>query len=202
MRLSDPERSTLAEIGKRFSRTALQQVACVAKPDTILAWHRRQIARKFDGSKHRGSPGRHGIPTDVEALIVSIARENSGWGYDRIVGALANLGHSVSDQTVGNILRRSGIAPAPKRSQNTTWKDFIAAHMAVLAGTDFFTVEVLTWRGLAIYYVLFFIYPSRIAPDQSRRPDPPSHDRMDVTDSPQRNRREFRFSSRATVRSP
>ena len=83
---------------------------------------------------------------------------NSGWGYDRIVGALANLGHSVSDQTVGNILRRYGIQPAPKRSQNTTWKDFIASHMAVLAGTDFFTVEVLTWRGLVTYYVLFFLH--------------------------------------------
>src|ERR1035441_3177939 len=64
------------------------------------------------------------------------------WGYDRIVGALANLGHVVSDQTVGNILRRYGIQPAPKRSQSTTWKDFIASHLAVLAGTDFFTVEV------------------------------------------------------------
>jgi hypothetical protein len=89
---------------------------------------------------------------------VRFARENPAWGYDRIVGALANLGHSVSDQTVGNILRRYGIQPAPKRSQNTTWKDFIARHMAVLAGTDFFTVEVLTWRGLATYYVLFFIH--------------------------------------------
>ena len=86
-----------------------------------------------------------------------MAKENSGWGYDRIVGALSNLGYSVSDQTVGNILRRHGIAPAPKRSQTTTWKDFIAAHMAVLAGIDFFTVEVLTWRGLATYYVLFFV---------------------------------------------
>jgi hypothetical protein len=71
-----------------------------------------------------------------------MARENPGWGYDRIAGALSNLGHPVCDQTVGNILRRHGIAPAPKRSQTTTWKDFIAAHMAVLAGIDFFTVEV------------------------------------------------------------
>jgi hypothetical protein len=68
---------------------------------------------------------------------------------------LANLGHVVSDQTVGNLLRRHGLAPAPKRSQNTNWKDFIASHMAVLAGVDFFTVEVLTWRGLATYYVCF-----------------------------------------------
>jgi putative transposase len=71
---------------------------------------------------------------------------------------LANLGHVVSDQTVGNLLRRHGLAPAPKRSQNTNWKDFIASHMAVLAGVDFFTVEVLTWHGLAAYYVLFFLH--------------------------------------------
>jgi putative transposase len=58
MRLSDPERSTLAEIGKRHGRAALQQVACVAKPDTILAWYRRLIARKLDVSKLRTSPGR------------------------------------------------------------------------------------------------------------------------------------------------
>src|SRR4029453_11785696 len=77
---------------------------------------------------------------------------------DRIVGALANLGHVVSDQTVGNILRRYAIAPTPKRSQTTTWKQFIAAHMSVLAGIDFFTVEVLTWRGLTTYYVLFFLH--------------------------------------------
>src|SRR5678809_1225859 len=114
MRLSDPERSTLAEIGKRLGRAALQQVACVAKPDTILAWYRRLIARKFDGSKLRTSPGRPRIAPELEALIVRFARENSGWGYDRIVGALANLGHAVSDQTMGNILRRYGIQPAPK----------------------------------------------------------------------------------------
>jgi putative transposase len=157
LRLSNPERSTLAEIGKRLGRRMLEQVACVAKPDTILAWYRRLVASKFDGSKHRDSPGRPPINPETEALIVRFARENSGWGYDRIVGTLANLGHFVSDQTVGNILRRYGLAPAPKRSQKMTWKDFIASHMSVLVGTDFFTVEVLTWRGLTTYYVLFFI---------------------------------------------
>lgn len=158
LRLSDTERSTLAEIAKRLGRKHLAEVACVAKPDTILAWYRRLIARKFDGSKHRAYPGRPRIDPAVEALVVRIARENSSWGYDRIAGALANLGHHVSDHTIGNILKRHGIAPAPKRSQNTTWKDFIAAHMAVLCGTDFFTVEVLTWRGLVTYYVLFFLH--------------------------------------------
>jgi len=69
-----------------------------------------------------------------------MARENSDWGYDRIVGALANMDHHVSDQTVGNVLRRHGIEPAPRRSQNTTWREFIESHMEVLAGIDFFTV--------------------------------------------------------------
>src|SRR6266478_2604394 len=158
LRLSNPERATLAEIGKRLGRKALREVACVAKPDTILGWYRRLVAQKFDGSKHRQYPGRPPVSAEVEALVVRMARENSGWGYDRIVGALANLGHQVSDQTVGNILRRHGIAPAPKRSQITTWKDFLAAHMNILAGCDFFTVEVLTWRGLVTYYVLFFLH--------------------------------------------
>ena len=90
--------------------------------------------------------------------MIRLARANSGWDYDRIVGALANLGHQVSDQTVGNILRRHGIEPVPERSKTTTWKEFIRRHMDVLAGTDFFTVEVLTWRGLVTYYVLFFIH--------------------------------------------
>jgi putative transposase len=103
LRLSDPERATLAEIGKRLGRKALARVACVAKPDTILAWYRKLIAQKFDGSKHRRYPGRPSIDPKLEELIVKMARENSGWGYDRIVGALANLGYTVSDQTVGDV---------------------------------------------------------------------------------------------------
>jgi transposase InsO family protein len=157
LRLSDAERSTLAEIGKKLGRRGLEQVAGVAQPETILAWYRRLIVRKFDGSKRRSYPGRPPINGETEALIVRMATENSDWGYDRIVGALANLGHRVSDQTVANVLRRYGIAPAPKRCQKTTWKEFISAHMAVLAGADFFTVGVLTWRGFATYYVLFFL---------------------------------------------
>jgi hypothetical protein len=111
LRLSDPERSTLAEMGKRIGRERLEQVAVVAQPDTILAWYRRLIARKFDGSNRRSYPGRPPLDGKTEALIVRMAEENSGWGYDRIVGALANLGHRVSDQTVANVLRRYGIVP-------------------------------------------------------------------------------------------
>jgi hypothetical protein len=71
---------------------------------------------------------------------------------------MANLGYTLSDQTVGNILQRHDISPAPERKHTTTWTDFIRAHMAVLVGTDFFSVEVLTLRGLVTYYVLFFIH--------------------------------------------
>src|SRR4051795_13370690 len=115
VRLTDPQRATLAVIGKRLGRQALAHVASVAKPETILAWYRKLIAQKFDGSKHRAYPGRPTVSREITELIVRMARENSNWGYDRIAGALKNLGHIVSDQTVGNVLRRLGIAPAPKR---------------------------------------------------------------------------------------
>ena len=87
-----------------------------------------------------------------------MAQENRTWGYDRIVGALAHLGYTISDQTVGNMLKRHGIPPAPARGKMTTWKEFIRAHMDVLVATDFFTTEIWTWCGLVTYYVLFFIH--------------------------------------------
>ena len=158
LRLSDAERTTLAEIGHRLGRKALEEVAAVAKPDTILGWYRKLIANKFDGSKARRTHGRPRIDEEIESLVVRMAKENPSWGYDRIVGALTNLGHELSDQTVGNILRRHGIPPAPKRKHTTHWKDFIRTHLDVLAGTDFFTVEVVTLKGLITYYVLFFIH--------------------------------------------
>ena len=156
--LTDAEKAILAEIAHRLGRKALEEVANVMKPDTIMGWYRKLVACKFDGSKSRRYPGRPRITGEIEQLIVRMARENLGWGYDRIVGAMANLGYTLSDQTVGNILRRHGIPPAPKRQHTTTWADFIRTHMAVLAGTDFFSVEILTLRGLVTHYVLFFIH--------------------------------------------
>jgi putative transposase len=87
-----------------------------------------------------------------------MARENPSWGYHRIVGGLANLGHRLSDQTVGNVLRRHVISPAPKRKKSVSRKNFIRSHRDVLVGMDFFTAEVLTLKGLTTYYVLFFIH--------------------------------------------
>lgn len=90
--------------------------------------------------------------------MVRLARENRSWGYDRIQGTLKHLGYSISDQTVGNILKRHGIPPAPEREKTTTWKEFIKSHMDVLVATDFFTTEVWTWCGLVTYYILFFLH--------------------------------------------
>ena len=86
------------------------------------------IARKFDGSKFRKSVGRLHINEKIERLVARLAKENPSSGHDRVVGAMANLGPKVSDQTVGNILKRHDIPPAPKRKQSTSWRDFIRAH--------------------------------------------------------------------------
>ena len=157
LRLTDPERISLAEIGKRLGRMALEEVAQIVRPETILGWHRKLIARKFDGTKNRssmnqGSPGR-----TIEALVLQFAQENLSWGYRRIVGALSNLGHEVSHQTVANILKRHGLLPAPERQKKTAWRDFIRLHTEVLAAVDFFTAEVWTASGLMTYYVLTFM---------------------------------------------
>ena len=132
VRLSDGERKALAEIGQKLGKKALEEVAKIVKPDTILAWHRKLVAQKFDGSQQRKAPGRPTIAPELEALVVRMAQENRSWGYDRIVGALANLGHTVSDQTVGNILKRHGLLPAPERQTTTTWKEFILCFVIIL----------------------------------------------------------------------
>ena len=161
LQLTDPERISLAEIGKRLGRAALAEVAQIVRPETILGWHRKLIARKFDGSNRRTSVGRAGTGQTIEGLVLQFAQQNRSWGYRRIVGALRNLGHEISHQTVANVLKRHGLAPAPERGKKMLWKDFIRSHLETLAAVDFFTVEVWTASGLMTYYVLVFM---RIAP--------------------------------------
>src|SRR5262245_46607314 len=120
---SDP---TLAEIARRLGRRALKDIARVAKPDTILAWYRRLVAQKFDGSGRRAYPGRPRVSQEVAALVIRFARENRNWGYDRIVGALANLGHVVSIRRWATSFADTASSRHP--SGATTWKDFIAHH--------------------------------------------------------------------------
>jgi len=157
VQLSDAERHTLAEIGAKLGKQALAEVATIVQPDTVLGWNRKLAAKKFDGSEQRKALGRPRVDKELEEWVVKMAKENRSWGYDRIAGSLAELGYDISDQTVGNILKRRGIPPAPERQKTTTWRDFIRRHLHVLWATDFFSTEVWTLGGLVTFYVLFFI---------------------------------------------
>jgi transposase InsO family protein len=156
IRFTDAERALLARKAKAVGRKALLKLDTLVSPDTLMRWHRRLVAQKWDFSKRRG-PGRPGIMREISQLIVRMAQENPGWGYTRIQGALENLSHVVGRGTISNVLKRNGIEPAPERSKRTTWSTFLKAHWKVLAASDFFTVEVWTSTGLLTHYVLFVI---------------------------------------------
>jgi hypothetical protein len=161
VQLTDNDRQALAEMGQQLGKQALAEIATVAKPDTILAWHRICADRQCDRSQPPKSVGRPRIAKEIEDLVVRMARENRSWGYDRIVGALTNLGYRVSDQTVGNILKRHSIPPAPERKTTVTWREFIRMHMDVLGATAFFTSEMWGGFGLLLSALLCFIHVGR-----------------------------------------
>jgi putative transposase len=155
LRLTDTERRRLAALAHPLGRKRLKEFATLATPDTLLRWYKRLIAQKFDGSMPRRQLGRPRVAEEVEQLVVRMAEENRTWGYRRIQGALANLGHAIDAITVRNILRRHHIDPAPQRRKaGMDWVQFLKLHWEVLAATDFFTVEVATWHGVVTYYVL------------------------------------------------
>src|SRR5262244_1068586 len=155
LRLTDTERRRLAALAHPLGRQRLTEIATLASPDTLLRWYKRLIAQKFDGSTRRKQLGRPPVAEEVERLAVQMAEENPTWGYGRIQGALANLGHQIDKITVRNILRRHHLEPAPQRRKaGMSWAQFLKRHWKVLAATDFFTVEVATWYGLVTYYVL------------------------------------------------
>ena len=158
LRFTDEQRIRLAVKAKVLGRRLLDEIETLVTPDTLLAWHRKLIAQKWTYA--RNGPGRPRISQEITDLVLRMARENDSWGYDRIQGALANLGHSIAPNTVKNILKRHGIEPAPEREKRTSWNSFLKAHWDVMAATDFFTVEVWTPRGLVTYYVLFIIHLS------------------------------------------
>ena len=92
---------------------------------------------------------------EIVDLVLRMAKENPDWGYDRIQGALANVGYHISDSTVGNILKSHRIEPAPDRKRTGSWSIYLKAHWDVLAAMDFTAVEVWTKGGLVTYYLLF-----------------------------------------------
>ena len=155
LRFTDEQRIRLAVKAKVLGRRTLDEIETLVTPGTLLAWHRKLIAKKW--TCPRKGPGRPRVAQEITDLVLLMARENISWGYDRIQGALANLGHIIAPNTVKNILKRHGIDPAPEREKHTSWATFLKVHWNVMAATDFFTVEVWTLRGLVTYYVLFIM---------------------------------------------
>ena len=153
--LNDDQRRRLAVQGKILGRELLEEVGTLFTPDTILRWHRQLVAKKWDYSEERQSVGRPRIRQVIVDLVLRFATENPTWGFDRIQGALANVGHHISDTTVGNILKANGLEPADDRKRQTTWASFLKAHWDVLAAIDFTTVEVWTKKGLVTFSLLF-----------------------------------------------
>src|SRR3989449_2632613 len=156
MRFTDDQRRRLAARAKTIGRKLLNDVAAIVTPETLLAWHRRLIAKKYDGSANR-RPGRPRTAAEIAALVTRMAKENRSWGYRRIQGALSNLGHLLAFKTIANILKEHRIEPAPDRSRKTTWKEFLIRHWEQIVASDFFTIEVWTPAGLKRFIVLFFM---------------------------------------------
>ena len=156
LRLTDDQRRRLAVKAKGLGRKLLVEMATIVTPETLLTWHRRLIAHKYDGTANRGA-GRPRTAREMEALVIRLAEENHDWGYRRIQGALSNLGHAIARSTIAAILQRHGLEPAPERERKTTWKQFLSQHWELIVAADFFTVEVWTRRGLQRVVVLFLI---------------------------------------------
>jgi transposase InsO family protein len=155
LRFTDDQRCRLAAQGQALGRRVLRELGTIVTPDTILRWYRRLVASKYDGSGKR-RPGRPRVVDSIRALTGRLALENERWGYTRIVGELAKLGHTVSRSTVRRILRERGIDSAPDRSKPMPWSTFLKTHWEAMAAADFFTVEVLSCVGL-IRYVVFSV---------------------------------------------
>ena len=156
IRFTDVERQRLARKARVLGYEALRELETLVTPDTRRRWHRELVARKWNYS-HRRGPGRPRVMNEIVRLILRLTQDNPLWGYTRIQGALANLGHEVARGTIANILKEYGIEPAPERGKRTAWSTFLKAHWESLAAADFLTVEAMTWMGLVTYHVLFVI---------------------------------------------
>src|SRR6266481_22333 len=171
LKFNDDQRRRLAAKAKKLGRKTLDQVATIAAPETLLTWHRKLIAENRTGSPCR-TPGRHPTRKEIAALAVRMAEENRSWGYRRIQGALANLGHDLAHNTVRNILKRHGIEPSPERARKTTWREFLQRHWEQIVTSDFFSVQVSKGCRLAsLVAFLCFMKPSTHGADIGRNAD-------------------------------
>jgi len=140
LRLDDNQRRRLATKAKGLGRKILAEVVTIVTPETLLAWHRKLIIQKYDGS---GSADRDGLaPPGRPGTWSCEWPKRTGLGLSRIQGALSNLGHEIARSTIAEILARHGLESVPERSRKTTWKEFLSRHWELIVATDFFTVEV------------------------------------------------------------
>jgi len=153
LRFTDDQRRRLAAKGKPLGQRALEQIATIVTPDTILAWHRRLIAAKWTHPRQR--TGRPGVIHEIRELIVRMAEENPSWGYARIQGALRHLDHRVARSTIAKALKEHGLEPSPDRPMS--WATFVRSHAQLIAAADFFVTEAWTVRGLLRHFTLFFV---------------------------------------------
>jgi hypothetical protein len=161
VKLTDSERKGLAEIGAKLGKQALDEIATVAQADTVLAWNRKFANQTVNSSAPPKSVGRPRVALEIEEWVIRMARENRSRGYDRIQGSLKHLDYTVSDQTVGNILKRHSIPPAPERKKTITWGEFVRSHWDVLVTTGFFNSEVWGWLRWVMSFIFFFFPFSR-----------------------------------------
>jgi putative transposase len=143
------DRLLLAAFSRMLPRRSWS--AFSVRPETLLHWHRRLVARRWTYPHRR--PGRPPIECEVRELVVRLARENPSWGYLRIVGELRKLGVFVSASSVRNILVKAGLPPAPRR-HSQSWRSFLRAHGESILACDFFTVDTVWLQRL---YVLVFL---------------------------------------------
>ena len=154
--LTDDQRRRLALKGNILGRKQLEQFGTLFTPDTILRWHRQLVVNKWDYyHRKEEKSGRPRVRQVIVDLTVKFAKENPTWGYDRISGALSNVGYHICDSTIENILKAHGIEPAPDRKRTESWETFLKAHWDVMASIDYTTVEVWTRGGLTTFYLLF-----------------------------------------------
>ena len=151
VRYEPADRVWLAALARLIPRTRWSDVFPVTPP-TLLAWHRKLAAKKYDTSRQR-APGRPPTVRSIARLAVRLAKENPRWGYRRIHGELTKLGVTVAQSTVWEILRTAGIDPAPRRS-GPTWRQFLHAQAVGILAVDFFHVDTVLLKRL---YVLVFI---------------------------------------------
>jgi transposase InsO family protein len=147
--LQPKDRALLAALSRLLPRRRWS--IFVVRPETLLCWHRKMVRRQWTYPNH--SPGRPPLSSETRAMIVRLARENPRWGYARIKGELARLGHRVAESSIARVLRGEGIHPAPRRG-SPTWRAFLRHQAAGIVACDFFTVDTVWLRR---YYVLFFI---------------------------------------------